>query len=51
MTDIVLPATAWDGVEDATEALLDKWLVAPRGDGKKRPGLGIGGFGQSGDGY
>ena len=29
MTDIVLPVTAWDGVEDATEALLDKWLVAP----------------------
>jgi pyruvate/2-oxoglutarate dehydrogenase complex dihydrolipoamide acyltransferase (E2) component len=29
MIDIMLPAMAWDGTQDATEALLDKWLVAP----------------------
>ena len=29
MIDITLPAMAWDGTQDATEALLDKWLVAP----------------------
>jgi pyruvate/2-oxoglutarate dehydrogenase complex dihydrolipoamide acyltransferase (E2) component len=27
VTDVVLPADAWEGVEAGTEALLDKWLV------------------------
>ncbi len=27
--DIVLPETAWEGVDAHTEALLDSWLVAP----------------------
>lgn len=27
MTDVVLAADAWEGVEAGTEALLDKWLV------------------------
>ena len=27
MTDVVLPAAAWQDVEPGTEALLDKWLV------------------------
>jgi pyruvate/2-oxoglutarate dehydrogenase complex dihydrolipoamide acyltransferase (E2) component len=28
MIEIKLPDTAWDGVQDGAEALLDKWLVA-----------------------
>ncbi len=27
MTDITLAAEAWQGVDDAVEALVDKWLV------------------------
>jgi len=27
LTDVVLPAAAWQDVEPGTEALLDKWLV------------------------
>lgn len=27
MTDIVLDETAWEGVEDGAEALVDRWLV------------------------
>lgn len=27
--DVTLNAEAWQGVDPATEALLDKWLVAP----------------------
>ncbi len=28
MSDITLPASAWQGVEAGVEALLDQWLVA-----------------------
>lgn len=27
MTDILLPDSAWEGVEPGTEALVDEWLV------------------------
>jgi pyruvate/2-oxoglutarate dehydrogenase complex dihydrolipoamide acyltransferase (E2) component len=27
VTDIVLPDSAWEGVEPGTEALVDQWLV------------------------
>lgn len=29
MTDITLAAEAWQGVDEAVEALVDKWLVQP----------------------
>lgn len=29
MTEVTLNADAWQGVDPTTEALLDKWLVAP----------------------
>jgi pyruvate/2-oxoglutarate dehydrogenase complex dihydrolipoamide acyltransferase (E2) component len=29
MTDVVLDPAAWQDVDAGTEALLDKWLVAP----------------------
>lgn len=35
MTDVMLDAAYWEGVEPGTEALLDQWLVA-EGDRVKR---------------
>lgn len=29
MSDVVLPAAAWQDVEAGTEALVDRWLVGP----------------------
>jgi len=29
MTDVTLAAEAWQGVDEAVEALVDKWLVQP----------------------
>ena len=28
MTDVTLPASAWEGVDPGVEALVDQWLVA-----------------------